>query len=114
MQRLGMRAQPLEADGVEDGGENSTVSGAESIIRGGDASCLDGLRLDATEGTRVTSLERLMSDSLCDEESAASLLTEGGGRRAVSRPVTRYRQAFRPPRTARHGTGMSDHADGRA
>lgn len=109
-----MRAQPLEADGVGNGGENNSGTGAESIIRGADASCLDGLRLDATVETRVTSLERLMSDSLCDEESAASLLTEGGGRHAVSRPVTRYRQAFRPPRTARHGTGMSDHANGRA
>lgn len=64
-----MRAHPLEAGGVEDGGENSTVSGAESIIRGVHASCLDGLRLDATEGTCVTSLERLISDSLCDRES---------------------------------------------
>jgi len=64
-----MRAQPLEADGVEDGGENSTVSGAESIIRGMHASFLDGLRLDATVETRVISLIRLMSDSLCDRES---------------------------------------------
>jgi len=69
VQRLGMRAQPLEADGVEDGGKNSTSSGAESIIRGVDASCPDGLRLDAGVETRATSLERLMSDSLCDEES---------------------------------------------
>lgn len=114
MQRLGKRAQPLEAGGVGNGGENNSGTGAESIIRGVDASCLDGLRLNATVETRVTSLERLMSDSLCDEESAASLLTEGGGRRAVSRPVTRYRQAFRPPRTARHGTGMSAHANDRA
>jgi len=55
-----MRAQPLEADGVEDGGENSTVSGAESIIRDVGALCLDGLWLGATVGTLVTSLERLM------------------------------------------------------
>lgn len=64
-----MRAQPLDAGGVEDGGENSTVSGAESIIRGVDASCLDGLRLDAGVETRVITLVRLMSDSMCDEES---------------------------------------------
>ncbi|WP_313249638.1 hypothetical protein [Stenotrophomonas acidaminiphila] len=69
MQRLGMRAQPLDADGMGNGGENNSGTGAESIIRGVDASCLDGLRLDATVGTRVTSLERLMSDSLCDRES---------------------------------------------
>jgi hypothetical protein len=114
VQRLGLRAQPLEAVGVEDGGENNSGTCAESIIRGADASYLDVLRLEATVETRVTSLERLMSDSLCDEESAASLLTEGGGRRAVSRPVTRYRQAFRPPRTVRLGTGMSAHGNGRA
>lgn len=64
-----MRAQPLEAGGVGNGGENNSGTGAESIIRGVDASCLDGLRLAATVETRVTSLERLMSDSLCDGES---------------------------------------------
>ena len=64
-----MRAQPLDAGGVEDGGENSTSSGAESIIRGVDPLCPDVLRLDAGVEARVTSLERLMSDSLCDGES---------------------------------------------
>ncbi len=64
-----MRAQPPEAGGMDNGGENNSGTGAESIIRGVDASCLDGLRLDATVGTRVTSLERFMSDSVCEEES---------------------------------------------
>jgi len=109
-----MRAQPLEADGVGNGGENNSGTGAESIIRGVDASCLDGVRLDATVETRVTSLERLMSDSLCDEESAASLSIEGGGRCAVDRPATRNRQAFRPPHTARRRTGYFAHAERRA
>jgi len=48
VQRLGKRAQPLEAGGVGNGGENNSGTGAESIIRGVDASCLDGLRLNAT------------------------------------------------------------------
>lgn len=64
-----MRAQPLEVHGVGKGGENNSGTGAESIIRGMDASCLDGLRLDAGTETRVISLVRLMSDSLCDRES---------------------------------------------
>lgn len=109
-----MRAQPLEAGSGEDGGENSAASGAELIIRGVHASCLDGLRLDATVGACVTSLVRLMSDSLCDRESAASLSIEGGGRCAVDRPATRNRQAFRPPRTARRRTGSFAHAERRA
>lgn len=109
-----MRAHPLEADGVGNGGENNSGTGAESIIRGADASCLDGLRLAAMVETRVTSLERLMSDSLCDEESAASLSIEGGGRCAVDRPATRNRQAFRPPHTARRRTGSFAHAERRA
>lgn len=64
-----MRAHPLEAGGMVNGGESNSGTGAESIIRGVDASCLDVLRLDATVETRVISLERLMPDSLCDEES---------------------------------------------
>lgn len=64
-----MRAHPLEADGMGNGGENNSGTGAESIIRGADASCLDRLRLDAGVETRVITLVRLMSDSMCDEES---------------------------------------------
>ncbi|GEM_PF-5312272 len=45
------------------------MSGAESIIRDVDALCLDVLRLDAEVETRVISLVRLMSDSVCNEES---------------------------------------------
>lgn len=59
-----MRAQPLEADGMGNGGENNSGTGAESIIRGVGASCPDGLRLDARVETRVIFLERLISDSV--------------------------------------------------
>lgn len=115
--RSGMRKPGLRKGGV-DASAGSTAGSASVMLAAG--RCLDLARVttDRLEGdaarARAVALGRVISNSLCDRKSAASLLNEGGGRCAVSRPVTRNRQTFRSPRTARRKASTPAHAISRA